>query len=152
MERSHNVEIARSTGRNALVIELWSTYESDRARARFDRTRDSRPLRIVDFYGAFYSGGMHDVQVVCDTASQIDADLTAWRQRLPSSWIFDTVSTTTEMDRPGLGARFHRHPSRWVAEAWNDWRVLRILIHQIILDNHRGHIPTASIGKMIRSW
>ncbi|KAK3937231.1 hypothetical protein QBC46DRAFT_461014 [Diplogelasinospora grovesii] len=88
-------------------------------------------FRIVNLQAALNS--THS-DFICTKAVEIDGDLEAWRDgvlRLPS-WQYCATITSVD-DGAGFDGKRHIYPNLWVAEAWNSWRTLRILVNQIIV-------------------
>lgn len=99
-------------------------------------------FRIVNFVSAVKGGQATDPEAIRSIASEIDADLRAWRAALPPKWRYDTVGTPEAAIGTCFDRKRHVYPSLWIAEAWNGWRVLRILINQILLQNGKcSNIP-----------
>lgn len=72
---------------------------------------------------------------VLERALDIDNDLKIWKDGLPPSLRYCVVSTETEPHLEIFGSERHVYPSPWYAEIWDNWRVQRILVNQIVLQN-----------------
>jgi hypothetical protein len=93
--------------------------------------RDSREANLVR---------TQDVDGVREAARAIEADLVSWREGAPRGWRFVTVQAdesplTAQDGETGLGGKRHVYPNLWIAEAWNNWRALRLVLNQIIARN-----------------
>jgi hypothetical protein len=65
---------------------------------------------------------------IISALDDIDADLLDWESRLPPLWT----------GAPHTGSILHDQGSNWVPRLWGYYRLCRILIHRVILDNmHR---------------
>lgn len=101
-------------------------------------------FRIVNFVSAVKRSRGTNAEAIRSTALDIDADLQAWRAALLPKWKYSTVDTPEAAVGTCFDGKRHVYPSHWVAEAWNGWRVLRILINQILFQNEGGlDIPNA---------
>lgn len=49
---------------------------------------------------------------------------------MPKEWEYTTVDSSTN-----FGGVTHMYPNLWVAEAWKNWRIMRILVNQMIVEN-----------------
>jgi hypothetical protein len=78
-----------------------------------------------------------DAGGVREAARRIEADLVSWREGAPRGWRFDTVdSDPGAVDaEAGFGGKTHVYANLWIAEAWNNWRALRLVLNQIIARN-----------------
>jgi hypothetical protein len=94
------------------------------------RVGDGGEVRLVRAQG---------VDGVRDAARGIEADLVSWREGAPRGWRFTAVDDDPDPAAPGCGAGFggrrHAYPNLWIAEAWNNWRALRLVLNQIIARN-----------------
>jgi hypothetical protein len=101
-------------------------------------------FRILNLCASIHSGAIGGTGEILTLAKDADADLRTWEEVLPASWRYSVVgiprSRATGMftdDEQSLEAIFgeqqHIYPSIWIAEAWDSWRMLRIVVSQIIL-------------------
>lgn len=98
-----------------------------------------------------------DLNGICSVALDIDNDLEDWKASVSSHWSYDVadrmsdVDTTDPLDDPE--ERRHLYPSHWVAEAWNNWRALRIATNQVIFKaiNDQCHNLSSSSGQRDKS-
>ena len=91
--------------------------------------------RLVNLRAAFKTGTITDPRIICETAFEIDDDLEAFRAGIPWYWEYTTVDATDAPTGTFFDGKRHVYPNLWVAEVWNNWRTLRILINQIILQS-----------------
>lgn len=105
-------------------------------------------FRIVNFKAAIQNGHVTDPDTILQQANQIDEKLVAWKATASHSWMYGTVDSARTPGVPYFEGKCHVYPNLWVAEIWNNWRALRILVNQIIL----YHIPlTHSIYSLKRA-
>lgn len=109
-------------------------------------------FRLVNLRAAVKNGEITDPRVIHDMALGIDRDLETWRAGVPVEWRYTVVdgSQVAENDRDNDGdadtdtdpdldpdhpfeGKLHTYPTLWIAEAWTNWRILRILANQIIM-------------------
>lgn len=91
--------------------------------------------RLVNLRAAFKTGMITDPRIICETALEIDDDLETFRAGIPRCWGYTTVDATDAPTATFFDGKRHVYPNLWVAEVWNNWRTLRILINQIILQS-----------------
>ena len=131
----------------AILVRSTYAFENSGVRQRWrERNFASRgsisviSFRIVNLRAAFKNGDIKDPRVVRMMALEIDADLDEWRVGLPPSWSYTTTHATVSADVADCfnGAR-HRYASLWIAEVWNNWRALRVLVNQILVQSESGY-------------
>ena len=87
-------------------------------------------FRVINLRAAFGNGEITDPQAIRRTALEIDTDLETWSAGAPPNWRYSANNVDT-----CFGGKCHVYPNLWVAQAWNNWRSLRIVINQIIMQN-----------------
>jgi hypothetical protein len=99
-------------------------------------------FRMVNLRAAFQNGEVTDPQVIREAALDIDSDLETWRAGVPLNWRYATIDATEAPVGTCFDGKRHVYPSLWIAEVWNSWRTLRILVNQIIVQNElRSSVP-----------
>ena len=99
-------------------------------------------FRIVNLRAAFKNGEITDPHVIRDIALEIDSDLDTWRAGLPQNWEYATNDATEAPAGTFFDNKCHVYPNLWIAEVWNNWRTLRILVNQIVVQNEfRSSMP-----------
>ncbi|KAH8658131.1 hypothetical protein BX600DRAFT_63442 [Xylariales sp. PMI_506] len=86
-----------------------------------------------------------------DTALAIDADLQAWKKiTVPKWWYTSWDVPLQDPSSPsggkagagekasGFNGKIHHYHSLWVAEVWNNWRTVRIMVNQIIVNTEEA--------------
>ena len=88
-------------------------------------------FQVVNLYASIRKTNSKGPKAFLERASNIDADLRAWAKGLPLSWRFIIFDTPSDDEQWPHGRR-HLYTNLWIAEAWNSWRVLRILSNQVV--------------------
>ncbi|KIX07330.1 uncharacterized protein Z518_01983 [Rhinocladiella mackenziei CBS 650.93] len=131
------------------LVQTTYDFQTSAIRQQWQHRRVASPgsiceisFRMVNLRAAFKNGEVTDPQVIRKTALEIDGDLEVWRAGVPPNWRYTTI------DAPGAGVdtcfdgKSHVYPTPWIADAWNNWRILRILVNQIIVQNEvRSSVP-----------
>jgi hypothetical protein len=103
-------------------------------------------FRFLRFRDAIKSGQLTDPKAVRDTAKQLDQDLETWLETLPPNCKFEIVDTAEQSPESYPGAvQRHVYGDLWAAQAWNNWRGMRIAVNQIILQNHNRSGPEPAL-------
>ncbi|KAH7007070.1 hypothetical protein EDB80DRAFT_718179 [Ilyonectria destructans] len=89
-------------------------------------------FRIVNLGAVFANREITDLDVIRDMALEIDRDLEAWREGAPSGWAYTRIDASETNPGTFFDTHIHVYPSLWIAEAWNNWRALRIVVNKII--------------------
>lgn len=66
----------------------------------------------------------------------IDDKIEAWSSKLPDSWNFRSYRSLVPGVNPVAGGQMFQYddyPDFWVASTWNNYRMVRILIHETIM-------------------
>ncbi len=108
-------------------------------------------FRVVNLRAALRTGAITDPGVIRTVAMDIDDDLETWRTGLTPSWRYASVVSPpgTHCDDCFNGLR-HVYPSLWIAEAWNNWRILRLLVNQMLMQTGVDLSETTKKQKAIR--
>ena len=100
-------------------------------------------FRLVNLWAAF-NGKNAAPHVIRETALEIDGDLETWRSGVYLNWRYAITDASEAVADICFEGRTHVYPNLWVAESWNNWRELRILVNQIIVENEiRSSAPDA---------
>lgn len=93
-------------------------------------------FRLINLRAALKCGEITDPAVIRSRALELDHDLEMWRISLPKSWKYVPVRVSDEASAGlCLNGQSHKYTSNWIADAWNNWRSVRILTKQIIFEN-----------------
>ena len=124
------------------LVRTTYNFETSGIRQQWKRRNIASPasicalsFRIVNLRAAFKTGEMTDQQLIRETALDIDSDLETWKAGVPISWRHATIDDPNTDPATCFEGKRHVYPNLWIAEAWNNWRSLRILVNQIILQN-----------------
>lgn len=109
--------------------------ESTMGKAR--RQRQPRPMgdmcfRLLDLRRDMKNGELSDSQAILAAASILEDDLLSWADSLPPDCAYDTLNANNT-DTAHFHAKRHVYSNVWMAQLWNHWRSLRILVSRIIL-------------------
>ena len=89
-------------------------------------------IRVVNLRAIFKQGNS-EPDLIRTTALGINDDLDAWEAVIPLKWRYTAVDATAEEDC--YNRKKHSYPNLWVADAWNNWRAVRTVVHQILYYN-----------------
>lgn len=119
------------------LMQSWDTFYTSKTRKGWQhRNLASRnsicsiSFRLVNLRAALRNGEITDVQIAIETAISIDEALVSWRETMPPEWEYTVVDSSDS-----FGGCTHIYPNLWVAEAWKNWRIMRILVNQMIGEN-----------------
>jgi hypothetical protein len=102
-------------------------------------------FRIINLRAAFKNGEIKDSDMVREIALDIDSDLEKWRKSAPLKWNYATIDAPQATDGIYFDGKRHVYPNLLVPDGWNSWRILRILINKIIVQNEsRSNAPNIS--------
>ncbi|KAF2095066.1 hypothetical protein NA57DRAFT_44915 [Rhizodiscina lignyota] len=92
-------------------------------------------FRLLELRGAIKRGDITDPETIRDAAIAINRDLETWRATVPSSWRYTVIDVGDAPTCTYFEGKSHVYSNPWTAQVWNNWRTLRILVNQIILEN-----------------
>ncbi|KAL2024893.1 hypothetical protein VTK56DRAFT_3592 [Thermocarpiscus australiensis] len=134
------------------MVELCEQLESAGNTSSCKRPKPLRNIcfRFLRFRTAVKSGEITDHRMIRETARSIDRDLEAWVATLPSTCSYTTVDIHADNDGTSFGGLRHVYGDLWAAQAWNNWRTMRVVVNQIILEsaatsNLSGHATNDSL-------
>lgn len=123
-----------------ILMQMWDTFYTSKTRKWWQRRNLATSnsiceisFRLVNLRAASRNGEITDAQTIIDTATGIDDDLVKWRATMPPEWEYNAVDSLDN-----FGGTAHTYPNLWVAEAWKNWRILRILANQMIYEHEAG--------------
>ncbi|KAK5464680.1 hypothetical protein LTS15_001242 [Exophiala xenobiotica] len=90
-------------------------------------------FRVVNLRAALSTGAVTDPEAIRTVAMDIDDDLETWRTGLTPSWRYSSTVTPEAHCGDCFNGLRHVYPSLWIAEAWNNWRILRLLVNQMLM-------------------
>ncbi|KAL2862427.1 Zn(II)2Cys6 transcription factor [Aspergillus lucknowensis] len=94
-------------------------------------------FRLINLRAAI-AHGLVDTLGICEQALAIDADLEDWRLSAMVKWAYQIVPAPESADKVYFSGKQHRYANLWVAKAWLNWRMMRVLVNQLILENCSG--------------
>lgn len=90
-------------------------------------------FRLVNLQAAISSRQILEPQPIVEAALKIEEDLDTWRAGISSDWRYTIVDAPPAAEDACYGRKVHVYSSLWVAEIWNNWRALRMLVNQLIV-------------------
>lgn len=100
-------------------------------------------IRLANFRAARTTKYRYESKSSLPILRQMDDDLEKWALKLPSSWTYETVSCDS---RNGFYTAFyHIYPGFSIAATWNQYRIARCLLNELILsclDDSQPEKPT----------
>ncbi|KAJ9608738.1 hypothetical protein H2200_006509 [Cladophialophora chaetospira] len=124
------------------LVQSTYGFQSSPTRQQWQKRKIASPgsiseisFRTINLRAALKNRELTDPAIIRATALAIDADIASWRAALPPSWGY--ITTDKLKDAPGSfnPESSHIYTNNWIADAWNNWRTLRIIVKQIILEN-----------------
>ena len=92
-------------------------------------------FRLVNLRAAVRSLEVSDSHLIMKAALDIENDLRIWEQGSPAAWRYSSMHDVNKTDDRQFDHTCHLYPSVWIAEAWNNWRVMRIIANQLLWDH-----------------
>ncbi|EXJ70450.1 uncharacterized protein A1O5_06519 [Cladophialophora psammophila CBS 110553] len=92
-------------------------------------------IRVVNLWAGLKSQEATDPQAIRAIALELDWDLETWKAGLSPAWGYTVVHVPGAPHDVCFDGKKHIYPNLWIAEAWNYWRALRVLVNQITLQN-----------------
>lgn len=133
------------------LIDLTRSFEASTMRHNLRRRKlasagsiSEVSFRVVNLRAACRSGEIGDPKMIRDMSLAIDHDLLSWRTSVPTEWDY-IESTPSDRSSTTYEGLCHTYPTIWIAEILNNWRTLRIIVNQMIMNNAEqlsgGHEP-----------
>jgi hypothetical protein len=117
------------------IITDWSNeieFESpEQAAATSLVNLASRYCDLRSSMGSFHD--YTDPERIILTACAIDSDYDLWAKTCPIPMIYQNL-TMRERSEEVFSDHYHVYPNLWVATVWNNYRAVRLLINELILD------------------
>lgn len=121
------------------------SWQSSPLRKEWQRRQYSHPgslseisFRLVNLRASVKSGELVDPAAIRLIALQIESDLQAWEAVVPTNWVYSIIEGSSSYKDLGLLSKYHIYPDLRVAEDWNNMRIQRIAVNQIILQISEG--------------
>ncbi|KAF2727725.1 hypothetical protein EJ04DRAFT_581818 [Polyplosphaeria fusca] len=103
-----------------------------RRRSRLPTPIGDMCFHILALRAAIKDGTITGSTAICNEAKRIDRDLQTWRSSLPRDWEYHVVQGAAGATWCFRG-EYHVYENAWVAQVWNNWRAMRILLQQLII-------------------
>lgn len=133
-----------------LALEgMTSSFQSSDVRKKWQQHKIANQgsmcqisFRIVNLSASLHDGEFKDPREILEIALEIERDLEIWRQSGPREWGYITVLDCATAAKDCFDGKLHIYPSSWAAEAWNNWRILKIYVKHVILEHElRVQVP-----------
>ncbi|KAH8698527.1 hypothetical protein BGW36DRAFT_460428 [Talaromyces proteolyticus] len=92
-------------------------------------------FRTANLRAALRTGEITNPEVIRKLALEIDSDLESWGAVVPPSWHYKIIDDPNAAVGTCFVGTRHMYPEHWIIEIWNNWRVLRILVNHIVVQN-----------------
>ncbi|POR37839.1 Uncharacterized protein TPAR_01972 [Tolypocladium paradoxum] len=119
------------------ALRRWSSWveslqsEAESASNRFSEINERLAIARADIKRK----GICSPSAIATRLLRIDGELETWRRDLPASWVYKSyrdLRSTGSLDR-GFTGWYDMYPDLWIASAWNNYRTVRLLIHETII-------------------
>lgn len=128
-----------SPAMSSLMLLLSRTFTPNRIEAfryRFRRgTLADLSYRLVELRSAMNNGDVTDPKDIREKAISIDWDLDAWSSNAPPDRMYATVEASPPSPELHFKGKSQVYESFCHAQVWNNYRTLRILANQLVLQN-----------------
>jgi hypothetical protein len=106
--------------------------------------------RTLHLRSAIKCGQVTDKKTILEAATGLDSELEAWRENLGSSWNYAVVQADDAIVDVCFNGLCHVYSNLWIAHIWNNWRSLRILVNETIVEtDHGSEMPSAQVAASI---
>ncbi|KAL3458260.1 Alpha/Beta hydrolase protein [Aspergillus heterothallicus] len=92
-------------------------------------------FRLVNLRAMIAQDGHIDPVSVRTEAFKLDTDLEEWKISAQVRWAYEIGCESESIDCRSFMGKYHRYANLWVARAWLNWRLMRILVNQMIIEN-----------------
>lgn len=123
------------------IVELTKSFEASPMRHNLRRRNlasagsiAEMSFRVVNLRAATRNGEITDPMSIHRMWKSIDRALSQWKTATPSAWVY-VVCTTLTSTNDTYNGKYHTYPTVSIAEILNNWRTLRIIVNQMILQN-----------------
>lgn len=131
------------------LVQATYDFETSSIRQQWRNRKFAAPasiseisFRAANLRAALRNGDITDPAIIHQAAFEINADLEAWESVIPDSWRYQTIDEVNDAAATAAAAvgtafdgKRHVYPNIWTVEIWNNWRILRIMINHIIVQN-----------------
>jgi hypothetical protein len=121
------------------LVQLSHKFETSRMGERRQKIRPGSMgdicFQLLGLRAAIKTSEITDPKTILETATGVDRYLETWRAVLQSSCSYATADVGDVPAGTHVGEKRHIFSSLWTTKSWNNWRTLRILVNQIVLQN-----------------
>ncbi|KAF2191228.1 hypothetical protein K469DRAFT_720220 [Zopfia rhizophila CBS 207.26] len=122
------------------LVQMNDTYKTSNTGERRSKicpgSIADMSFQLLNLRAAIKRGELTDSKTIRDAATEIDRDLDAWRADIPPSyWSYAAIDASNAPAGTNFNGKCHVYGNLWSAQVWNNWRAVRIVTNQIILQN-----------------
>lgn len=131
----------------------WLKKLPDRVESAGDEFGELSDLLLNDRV-RIEAGGITDVDEIASLLLPHDAGIEQWRDSLPLSWIPQTlgIGAKCKNDIDYLYDEYEVWSDHWIASMWNNYHMLRIILHTDILSAILNNFSVAHLGLLQRCF
>ena len=129
------------------LVQTTCNFQNSATRRRWQTQKVASPgsiseisFRTINLRAALKQGDITDYATIRTTFLELDHDLASWEAGLPPSWKYISLDNDQTSTGNSFAGRHHLYPNNWVADAWNNWRTLRILVNNVLLENEEDSV------------
>jgi hypothetical protein len=107
---------------------------------RFADSLATKTMQLSKFCADMRHGVITDTTAKIKFALLLDAEIESWAVSVPPSWRYKSIAIPAEIRETSFatgvyGMYYHVYKDLYLCNVWNNWRAIRLIIHEIILDN-----------------
>ena len=102
-------------------------------------------MRSANLRAAIEKGSLCDPDVIIAAALELDHDFVAWSRTLPPSWQYEAHFVDQDESNLVYEACYHLYPVYGMAQGLNAWRVSRMNLNELVLEQVFRHHASPSL-------
>jgi hypothetical protein len=106
-------------------------------------------LRFVELRVETREGRLKSKELL-DAARRLDAELKAVAETVPPEWKYDTVIVSSPIEEV-YGEYFHVYMDHHMTHTWNNIRIIRILLNELIREHYLSQADPAELSSIFSS-
>ncbi|GJN76691.1 hypothetical protein PLIIFM63780_000178 [Purpureocillium lilacinum] len=137
-------------------LKCWSHWaetiqsEEEFAANRFSEINE----RLANARAEIKQQRISSPSVIASRLLKFDDEIEAWRRDLPASWAYKSycsVRSTRSPPSEVFESHYDKYPDLWIASTWNNYRSVRLLIHEAIIAATLKHGSEEEIANLTAS-
>lgn len=105
---------------------------------KFTDSLAMKSIQLSKFCADIRNGVISAPTAKIDQALLLDTELEAWAMSVPPSWQYRVIAIPPEIQDMGFlnelyGKYYHVYDDLYICQIWNNWRSMRMVIHEIIV-------------------